>query len=83
MVGVSKGIYAPNLDGQKLTLTEERDGINDEQTGDRQDILGEALTGSLQGNKLDQIVHTNHFWFTRQAFYPETEVKSEEDLAAG
>ncbi len=78
----STGVYDPNLDGRKLTFTVEGDRIVDEQTGSRWNILGEAIEGSLEGSKLDQIVHANHFWFAWQAFYPETEVRLEETFAA-
>ena len=78
----STGVFDPNLDGQKLTFRVEGDRIVDDQTGSRWTILGQAVEGPLQGSKLEQVVHANHFWFAWQAFNPETEIRSEETFAA-
>ena len=47
-----------------------------EQTSSKRDILGNAVEGPLTGNKLDAVVHANHFWFAWAAFNPETSIWS-------
>ena len=78
----STGMFDPNLDRQKLTFRVEADRVVDDQTGSTWNILGQAVEGPLQGSKLEQVVHANHFWFAWQAFNPETEIRSEETIAA-
>ncbi len=73
----STGVFDPNLDGRKLTFRVEDDRIVDDQTGSTWNILGQAVEGPLQGRKLQQVVHANHFWFAWQAFNPETQIRSE------
>lgn len=53
------------FDGQKIV---------DEETGSTWDVLGNAISGELTGNQLDQIISINHFWFSWVAFKPETRV---------
>ncbi|HUF39540.1 MAG TPA: DUF3179 domain-containing protein [Anaerolineales bacterium] len=62
------------LDGQLLTFRIEGDEIVDDQTGSAWNILGQAVSGPLEGEQLTPIVAVNHFWFSWAAFKPETEV---------
>ncbi|RME46572.1 MAG: DUF3179 domain-containing protein, partial [Chloroflexi bacterium] len=41
-------------------------------------ILGEAISGPMQGKKLTPVVHGNHFWFAWAAFNPETAIFCQE-----
>jgi hypothetical protein len=73
----STGVFDSHLDGQMLTFRVEDNRVVDDQTGSTWNILGQAVEGPLVGRKLDQVLHTNHFWFAWQAFNPDTEVRSE------
>ena len=72
----STGVYDPNLGGQKLTFKLEEDRIVDEQTGSVWNILGEAVEGELAGERLEAVVHANHFWFAWSAFFPDSELRT-------
>lgn len=76
----STGVFSPTLGGKKLNFTAENGGIVDDQTGSRWNVLGQAVDGELTGQSLDPVVHANHFWFAWQAFHPDTEVRSAEDI---
>ena len=54
--------------------------IVDEHTGSEWNVLGQAVAGELEGQRLEPVVHANHFWFAWQAFYPETEIRIAEDI---
>ena len=68
------GVFDPHLNGRKLTLRAEGDGIVDNETGSVWNILGRATDGPLAGSELTPIVHANHFWFAWGAFNPDTKV---------
>jgi hypothetical protein len=60
--------------GQPLTF-EFADGVfRDKETGSEWDILGRAVSGTLQGAQLTELPAINHFWFSWAAFRPETRV---------
>lgn len=63
--------YSRELDGEVLTFKPEGDLFEDEETGTRWNILGEAVEGPLEGEKLEPAVHANHLWFAWAAFFPE------------
>jgi hypothetical protein len=69
--------YERVVNGQVLTF--EAGGsspfqMSDEQTGSLWNIKGEAVSGSLQGAKLQQIPAYNAFWFAWAQFWPGTQV---------
>ena len=66
------GVFDPFVDGEKLTFVKEGEQIIDEQTGSVWNILGQAISGSLEGSQLTPIVHGDHFWFSWAAFKPDT-----------
>ena len=33
-----------------------------------------AVSGDLEGSQLEELIHTDHFWFSWAAFYPSTAV---------
>jgi hypothetical protein len=68
--------YSRELDGQTLTFVYNAGQIADEQTGSIWNLLGEAVSGELQGQRLEPVVNVNHFWFSWAAFRPETRVYS-------
>ena len=66
--------YSAEVDGQTLTF-EFADGFfRDKETGSEWDILGRAVSGTLQGVQLTELPAINHFWFSWAAFRPETRV---------
>lgn len=66
--------YLRELNGQVLTFSYKDGRIVDEQTGSEWNLLGEALSGPLQGERLQPVVNVNHFWFSWAAFRPDTRV---------
>ncbi len=68
----SIGVFDANLDGQTLTFRPEADGFTDNETGSVWNVLGQAVSGPLEGKALTPIVHGSHFWFAWAAFAPET-----------
>ena len=68
----SAGVFIPSLDGRKLTF-EVRDGaILDVETGSVWNVLGWAIEGPMAGERLEQVVSANHFWFSWSIFKPDT-----------
>jgi hypothetical protein len=66
--------YSAEVDGQLLTF-EVADGVfRDKETGSEWDILGRAVSGTLQGAQLTELPAINHFWFSWAAFRPETRI---------
>jgi hypothetical protein len=66
--------FSRRLDGEVLAFVRAGDGIVDVQTGSRWDALGRAIDGPMKGKQLEEVVGTNHFWFSWAAFYPKTRV---------
>ncbi len=77
----STGVFDPNLDGQKLTFSQDESSIVDEQTGSSWTVLGQAVEGPLAGKSLAPVVHANHFWFAWAVFFPETELRSSDAVS--
>lgn len=70
----SAAAFVPALDGEPLSF-EARDGaIVDVRTGSIWNVLGQAVSGPLEGQRLEQVVSANHFWFAWSVFQPETRV---------
>ncbi len=67
-------VFSRELDGQTLVFIFDGDRIIDEQTGSEWDVLGQAVSGSLEGRQLTPVVSINHFWFSWAAFRPETRI---------
>ena len=70
------------LDGTPLTFSFEDGRIVDEQTGTEWSILGEGVSGSLEGHQLEPVVSVNHFWFSWSAFNPEARLYDPESAEA-
>ena len=66
--------YSRELDGQTLTFTFDGERFLDDQTGTEWTVLGEAVSGPLEGKELAPVVNVNHFWFSWAAFRPETRI---------
>lgn len=70
----STGVYAPGSGEEDLTF-EVRDGaFVDAQTGSEWNVLGKAVSGPLQGERLDGVAHDDTFWFTWASFHPDTRI---------
>ena len=72
----STAVYEPFVNGRKLTFEVQEGVIVDRETGSRWSILGQAVDGPLEGDKLAPVLHGNHFWFAWAAFNPDTEIWS-------
>lgn len=68
------GVFSPVVDGDLLTFTRDGDVFVDDATGSMWNILGQAVAGPLAGERLEPVVHGDHFWFSWAAFRPETEI---------
>lgn len=67
-------VYDPRLNRQRLTFRLEGDAFVDEQTGSTWNMLGQAIEGELAGERLAPLTHSDHFWFSWAAFFPETAI---------
>ena len=63
--------YRRTVNGQELTFTKEGDVFRDLETSSRWTLLGEAISGPFEGERLEFAVHRNEFWFAWGAFYPD------------
>jgi hypothetical protein len=70
----SANAYSPVLNDQALTFAFKNGDIRDEQTGSTWNVLGHAIAGELEGERLEEYFTGAHFWFAWAAFQPETEV---------
>jgi hypothetical protein len=73
----STAVFDRVLNGQELTFEVIENGYRDLETGSTWNILGEALSGPLQGETLAQVVSAEHFWFAWSVFKPESRVWEE------
>jgi hypothetical protein len=64
--------FARELDGEELTFQVNEGALVDEQTGSTWNLLGQAVSGPREGERLEPVVAHNFFWFAWSAFYPET-----------
>ena len=70
----ANGVFLREIEGQGLTFVADGDRIIDEQTGSEWNVLGQAISGELEGSQLTSVVKVDHFWFSWAAFKPETRV---------
>ncbi len=67
--------YSPVVDGTILSFVSISDSVyEDEETGSRWNILGEATDGPLAGEVLEPVIHRNEFWFAWAAFFTDGDV---------
>jgi hypothetical protein len=72
-VGTS-GVFVAETEGQQLTFQVRTGGIVDRETGSAWSIAGRAVSGPLEGTRLQPLVHIDAFWFAWQAYHPDTRV---------
>lgn len=66
--------YRPFVRGEFIEF-EARDGaIHDVETGSRWNVLGLAVEGPLEGERLEPVLSGNHLWFAWSVFKPETRI---------
>ena len=65
-------VFDAVLEGRKLTFELVGEEFRDTETGSTWNIRGQAVAGPLAGQRLEQIVHGDHFWFAWAAFKPDT-----------
>jgi hypothetical protein len=70
----STGVFSPLIDGRKLAFRYDSGQFVDAETGSHWNILGAAVSGSLQGKTLKRISHGDYFAFAWLAFKPKTEI---------
>ena len=68
----STAVYRPVARGEVLTFEASGDGFRDRETGSNWNLLGEATGGPLAGERLEPVVHGNHFWFSWAVYQPDT-----------
>lgn len=57
------GVFESTIGERKLTFRADGAAFVDNETGTVWNILGQATSGPLEGEKLTPVVHANHFWF--------------------
>jgi hypothetical protein len=62
------------LNGQELSFRFDGEAFIDNETGSTWNFLGNALSGPLQGERLEEVVANNYLWFAWAAFKPETRI---------
>ncbi len=70
------GVFDPVVGLRRLTFEARGEGFRDLQTGSTWDILGRAVAGELEGERLRPVVHDDTFWFVWSTFRPETVIWS-------
>ena len=67
--------YKPEIEGRSLQFVVENDTIQDQETGSQWTIDGLAVSGELQGMRLEPVENSYvAFWFAWAAFLPETTI---------
>jgi hypothetical protein len=67
-------VLDPVVDGRRLHFVAAGNGFRDRETGSQWNVLGQATTGPLKGQRLAPHQHLDTFWFAWEAFHPETRV---------
>ena len=65
-------VFDAVLEDRELTFELQGEAITDTETGSTWNIRGQAVEGPLAGQRLERIVHADHFWFAWAAFKPDT-----------
>lgn len=68
------GVFRPVVGGRTLTFDADGRLFRDRQTRSSWNLLGEAVGGSLAGQRLPPIRHVDAFWFAWAAFHPTTSI---------
>jgi len=68
----SVGVFAPVVGERRLTFSTEGPDFVDEETGTVWSIAGTAVSGPLEGSRLQRVEHLDTFWFAWATYRPET-----------
>ncbi len=68
----SVGVFSRIVDGRSLTFIAEGEQFVDEETGSVWLISGEAISGTLDGSRLERVEHLDTFWFSWSTYQPDT-----------
>ncbi len=68
----SVGVFSRVVDGRSLTFIAEGEQFVDEETGSVWLISGEAISGPLDGSRLERVEHLDTFWFSWSTYQPDT-----------
>jgi len=67
------GVFLTEAAGDELTFVAAADGLFiDDQTGSSWNVLGQAVSGELEGTRLEALSHVDTFWFAWSTFQPDT-----------
>ncbi len=72
--GPAGAVYERTVDGRRLTFRAVEDGWEDDETGSRWTLAGEATSGPLAGTQLVSVPSRSSFWFAFAGAYPEARV---------
>lgn len=67
-------VFERAVQGRTLSFELREGALLDRETGTRWSLLGQALDGPLQGQRLVPVVHGNHFAFAWLAFRPQSTI---------
>lgn len=68
------GAFHRVLNGRELHFSPQGDAFVDDETGSSWNLLGQAISGELEGQALKPVVHDNTLWFAWAAFRPDTRI---------
>jgi hypothetical protein len=68
----SVGVFEARVDGTTLTFRHDGESFIDAETGSTWSIIGEAVSGPLEGTELDRIRQFDTFWFAWSTYQPDT-----------
>jgi len=66
--------YERSVEGDVLHFAFEGGRIIDRQTESHWNVLGQAMSGPLEGRQLQPLASANYFWFAWAAFWPQSTV---------
>jgi len=61
--------FSTRLEGDELNFRYSDGSITDAETDSRWNVLGIAVSGPMQGNRLNPVTAVQHFWFSASAFF--------------
>ncbi len=71
--------YSRHLGDRILNFSAPDGFLTDQETGSTWNLLGQAVTGLLEGEFLSPVVSIKHFWFPWAAFRPDTRIYANDE----
>lgn len=68
----SVGVFIAKVADQQLTFRHDGEAFVDDETGSRWSVVGEALSGPLEGSRLERVPQFDTFWFAWSTYQPGT-----------